>query len=264
MNEAFIATLRRERDHGAGPCHAARVALSEHRTIPASDLRKAVAELYAEVSPEQWAQIFKDGNYSALDAATQLLKVFPTMQRAEMAGVLAEVGYAQADIDQALAALYPSPLVLIGPAGQPAMPFDDSEAALALSRPLSRLRVDHGNIIDAVQCFYGQDYVALPHHGGGGGGGTDIILEPGDSIRRISGFYGWWFAGCYILQLTIETRAGRIYGPLGDMAFSSQQQPFELTADAGQTVVALFGSVAYGNNGQSLFLGSLGMAATAG
>jgi hypothetical protein len=261
--KAFVATLRHERDHGAGPSQAVRTALDQHRSMPARELCRAITELYGEISPAEWAQIFKEGPYNVINAASHIHKVFPDLPLAELSALLTAVGYEPTEVEQSLKSLFPRQVAWIGPAGVPAMPFDDTQIALSLGLRLSQIRIHHGNIIDAVQCFYGQDYVALPHHGGGGGG-TDIILEPGDSIRRISGFYGWWFAGCYILQLTIETRAGRIYGPLGDMAFSSQQQPFELTAGDGQTVVALFGSVAYGNNGQSLFLGSLGMAATAG
>ena len=146
----------------------------------------------------------------------------------------------------------------VPPVGGGGAAFDDTAAAAALGQPLSRIRVRCGNIVDAVQAFYGPDAIALPSHGGGGGGPNDVVLDPGDAVIGVTGFWGSWFGGVYILQIILTTRAGRSYGPFGSAEFADSGTVFCFQAAEGESLLAFTGTVGMGNNGQSQFLGSLG------
>jgi hypothetical protein len=148
----------------------------------------------------------------------------------------------------------------VPPVGGGGAPFDDTAAAVALGQPLSRIRVRSGNIVDAVQAFYGSAASAFPSHGGTGGGATDVVLDPGDAVTGVSGYWGSWFGGVYVLQLTLATRAGRSYGPFGDRAYAGPGTAFSFQAAPGESLLAFAGAVGMGNNGQSQYLGSLGVA----
>jgi uncharacterized protein (DUF433 family) len=145
------------------------------------------------------------------------------------------------------------------PVGGGGAAFDDTAAALALGQPLTRIQVHSGNIVDAVQAFYGPDASPLPSHGGGGGGPSDVVVDPNDPVTGVSGYWGSWFGGVYILQLTLTTQSGRSFGPFGNMEFAGSRTPFLFQAAPGESLLAFAGTVGMGNNGQSQFLGSLGV-----
>jgi hypothetical protein len=224
----------------------------------------AVAAL-PETTAAQLAVALKDPrNFPQLTALQmgEVLKaegVFPQITAQQMQEALVAAQYSAADASAAVAQLFPKPtsyrrLGPVGASGQ--MPFDDN--AQATTQPLNQLIVRHGNIIDSIQAFYGSPSVGTPVHGGNGGGPTPVPLS-GDPIIEVSGYTGYWFGADYVLQITIKTRS-RTYGPFGNMDYASGvKTPFAMTAQANEEIVGFFGSAAYGNNGQSVFLGSLGV-----
>lgn len=240
-----------QQDEVAAATKLAEALKSARPQVTANDIAQALHSpgVYPNLTAYQMGQVLKDPN------------VFPALTEAETRGALSTVGYAATDIDSALAQLFPVEhnVRKVGPAGVQATTFDDTSAAQSLQQPLTVIHVQHGNIVDGIQAFYGSARTALPHHGGNGGTATEIVLDPGDGVTQISGFYGGWFGGNYILQLTIHTKQGKTYGPFGDMQYATTRTPFSLAANANEQTIAFFGSVAYGNNGQSQFLGSLGM-----
>lgn len=242
--------------------------------IDATYLASLLVSSFAGITPAEVAVALKDPrNYPALTALQmgQVLKangVFPQITSDQTRPALQAAGYAQADIDSAAAQLFP-PLHQyrkLGPAGiVQASSFDDTDAAKNLGQSLTKLTVHHGNLVDAIATFYGSQQTSLSSHGGSGGATTtDIIFDPGDVLVGISGFYGFWFGGNYILQLTFHTRNGKVYGPYGDMNFASGPTPFSLTANSNEQVIALFGSVASGDNGRAQYLGSIGVTVQTG
>jgi hypothetical protein len=148
-----------------------------------------------------------------------------------------------------------------GPAG-PAdgYPFDDSEQALALGRPITRMIVRAGEIVDAIQTFIAD--TELPQHGGDGGGPHPIDLEPGDVLTEISGYTGTWHERSYVVQITLQTRDGRTYGPFGEMTGVADPAPFHFAADPGQHIAAFHGATIPGQQSDgtmSSFVTSIGV-----
>lgn len=240
----------------------------------ATYLASLLVGAFAGITPTEVAVALKDPrNYPALTALQmgQTLKangVFPQITSDQTRTALHAAGYAQADIDSATTQLFP-PLHqyrTLGPAGSvQANSFDDTDAAKNLGQPITKVTVHYGNIIDAIVPFYGSQQTPLSSHGGSGGVSTvNVIFDPGDVLVGISGFYGLWFGGNYILQLTFHTRNGKVYGPYGDMNFASGPTPFSLTANANEQVIALFGSLAAGDNGRALYVGSIGITVQTG
>lgn len=88
-------------------------------------------------------------------------------------------------------------------------------------------------------------------------GGLPLCLT-NDPIVAVSGYTGYWFGGSYVLQITIRTKSN-VFGPYGDMAYAQSSTPFSFQVEANEQIVGFFGSATYGNNGQSVFLGSLGV-----
>jgi hypothetical protein len=198
---------------------------------------------------------------AAVDAGRLLMApgVFPGIDANGMTAALTAAAFAPGDVSAAVAQLFPPPVQTTSfpPVGGGGVPFDDTAAALANGKPLTRIRIRSGNIVDSIQAFYGD--TELPAHGGTGGGVTDIVLGPGDGIDSMKGFWGTWFGGTYVLMLVFRTYSGKTYGPFGDMAFAGSRNPIYFTAPAGQSLLAFTGTVAAGNNGQSQFLGSFGI-----
>lgn len=220
------------------------------------------------ITPSDVAVALKDPrNYPNLTATQmgEVLKadeVFPSITADAMRTALHVAGYADADIDQAIAQLYPAPPVTVtyrrmGPAGmQGQMPFDDNNLATA-GNALTQIIVRHGNIIDSIQAFYGATASAV--HGGEGGGPKTIPVSASDPIVEVSGYTGYWFGVNYVLQLTLKTRSGQVSGPYGDMAYSNSQTPFSFQVGSNEQIVGFFGSATYGDNGRMTLLGSLGV-----
>ena len=227
------------------------------------------------VTPLDVANALKDPrNYPSLTAyqlgtVLKAPNVFPDITQQQMQDTLTQVTcsgspcYTSADVQAAINQLYPAPPVeptyrREGPAGrQGQMPFDGTDAANG--QTITQLIVRNGNIVDNLQVFYGNPPQATSSHGGTGGGSTTITIPAGDVLTGVSGYTGTWFGGNYVLQLTFTTRNGQTYGPYGNMQYSSGQTAFNFTVGADEQIVAFFGSATYGNNGKSVFLGSLGV-----
>lgn len=225
----------------------------------------AVAAL-PDTTPSELAIALKDPqnfpNLTALQMG-QVLKatgVFPAITAQQMQDALTAAAYSPTDVTAAIAQLFPQPTTSyrrLGPAGATGqMPFDDNSEATG-GQPLTQLNIRHGNIIDHIQAYYGTPPVAAAAHGGGGGGATVVNLT-NDPIVAVSGYTGYWFGGSYVLQITIRTKSN-VFGPYGDMAYAQSSTPFSFQVEANEQIVGFFGSAAYGNNGQSVFLGSLGV-----
>lgn len=224
----------------------------------------AIAAL-PDTTPSELAIALKDPqnfpNLTALQMG-QVLKangVFPAITAQQMQVALTAAAYAPTDAAAAIAQLFPQSTSYrrLGPAGTAGqMPFDDNALATG-GQPLTQLNIRHGNIIDHIQAYYGTPPVAGPVHGGEGGGPT-VIPVANDPIIEVSGYTGYWFGANYVLQLTIKTKT-QVYPPLGDMAYAQSPTPFSFRVESNEQIVGFFGSAAYGNNGQSIFLGSLGV-----
>ncbi len=129
--------------------------------------------------------------------------------------------------------------------------FDDTQIVGAAGNPLiSQLVVRSGEVLDSVQAtntgsFAGCDnpllYV-LPQHGGNGGQPSTVDIAAGDAVAEISGYTGIWFGWSCVLQLTVTTRNGQVFGPFGTMSNASSQTPFSYTAPQGQSIVAFAGT----------------------
>ncbi len=134
----------------------------------------------------------------------------------------------------------------IGPIGIKADPFDDTDAVLKLNKPLTRLFVRSGNVLDSFEVFYGGSNTPLAHHGGGMGDRRRNAILGDDYITKVSGYYGGYHGGHCMLQLTFYTKKGQIFGPYGDMWDTDPgRTAFTLEADDDEKVVAFFGTANY-------------------
>jgi len=136
------------------------------------------------------------------------------------------------------------------------MPFDDTTAAQGLGLPLTKIFLRYGNVINAIQAFYGDAQTPLTYHGDPVG---EVPVAAGDPIAHVSGFYGSWFGGNYILQLTFVTSGGKTYGPFGNMDYGNTRTPFTFDLQPNERLITFFASTAYPNNRQWTFIGSLGI-----
>jgi len=132
-----------------------------------------------------------------------------------------------------------------GPAGAA---FDDTPIAGAAGTPLiSSIAVRSGEVLDSIQVTNrggpDQSSYQMPQHGGNGGQANTVTIAEGDGIAGISGYTGTWFGWDCVLQLTITTKMGQVFGPFGTMANASSSTPFSYTAPANQTIVAFAGTV---------------------
>ncbi|MDY6936465.1 MAG: FAD-dependent oxidoreductase [Cyanobacteriota bacterium] len=144
--------------------------------------------------------------------------------------------------------------------------FDDTEVAKNLAFPfLTKIVVRHGDIIDRLEAYYG-DENSLFAHGGNGGQQSTFEIELGDSLTEVSGYYGRWFGQTVILQLTFKTKTGKTatYGT-GNPAPENEKKNsfvFKANPDKKERIFAFHGSVFSGILAQgnaTLFLGSLGV-----
>ena len=134
--------------------------------------------------------------------------------------------------------------------GLPGTSFDDTPIIGAAGNPLiSQLVIRSGNVLDAIQMtnagMYAQIPVAykLPQHGGNGGNPSTALIPAGDAVAKVSGYTGIWFGWNCVLQLTITTRNGKVFGPYGTMSNASSKTPFSYGAPQGQSIVAFSGSI---------------------
>lgn len=127
--------------------------------------------------------------------------------------------------------------------------FDDTAiVATAGNPPISQLVVRSGDVLDAIQAtnagtFAGNpvEYVLL-RHGGDGGDAATVTIPAGDPLVEVSGSTGTWFGWDCVLQISLRTRSGKVFGPFGTMQFASPTTPFTFTAPAGQSIVAFSGT----------------------
>ena len=175
--------------------------------------------------------------------------VFPNTTKDQMQGALQAAKFSPADIAAAIAQLFPSPKPAyrkIGPVGITADPFDDTDAALKLNKPLTRIFVRSGTVLDSFEVYYGGNRRPLAHHGGPMGDSRANIDLSDDYITKVSGYYGGYHGGHCMLQLTFETRKGKIYGPYGNMWDADRDRtPFTLAANDDEKVIAFFGTANY-------------------
>lgn len=114
------------------------------------------------------------------------------------------------------------------------------------------LTVWHGEVVDAIQASY--NGATLEKHGGGGGAPTVAAFSPSDPLVEISGHYGPYYGATQILQITLKSRSGHVYGPFGGTAGGTA---FSLKGDASLQIGALSGG-SYRHTDGSEFLSSLG------
>jgi hypothetical protein len=109
------------------------------------------------------------------------------------------------------------------------MSFDDTNVlGAAGSPPLTQIIVRSGDVVDALQAtntgsftFNGQT-VAVPYqllqHGGDGGQSTAVEVPASDPITQLVTASGIWFGWRCLIQITFQSRSGKIYGPYGTAA----------------------------------------------
>ena len=134
--------------------------------------------------------------------------------------------------------------------GNNAMPFDDIDIVGAAGNPpITSIVVRSGDVLDAIMPtntgqFEGSPVsYQMPQHGGNGGSSQTVTFDPGDAITQISGYTGVWFGWNCILQITLQTRNGKIYGPFGTMNNATVKTPFRLQSSAGQSALAFNGTL---------------------
>jgi hypothetical protein len=130
--------------------------------------------------------------------------------------------------------------------------FDDTPIIGAAGNPpIAQLVVRSGDVLDAIQATNTGSFTgcnkplqySLPQHGGNGGQASTATIANGDAVIEVSGYTGIWFGWNCVLQITIKTRNGQVFGPFGTMNNASSQTPFSYTAPQGQTIVAFSGSI---------------------
>jgi hypothetical protein len=134
--------------------------------------------------------------------------------------------------------------------GIPGTTFDDTPIIGAAGNPtISQMVVRSGEVLDAIQAtnsgtFSGDpvSYI-LMQHGGNGGNASAVAIPSGDSISEVSGYSGIWYGWQCVLQITIKTFGGKVFGPYGTMTSASSKTPFTFTAPSGQSIVAFSGSI---------------------
>lgn len=129
--------------------------------------------------------------------------------------------------------------------------FDDGPiVGAAGTTAISSMVVRSGEVLDGLQVTSSGtssgwdqpvDY-ALPPHGGNGGRADTIVIAQGDSVASVSGYTGNWYGWQCVLQLTVTTRQGQVFGPYGTMGGATSPTPFSFTAPAGQSILSFSGT----------------------
>lgn len=159
--------------------------------------------------------------------------------------------------------------------GIPGTSFDDTPIIGAAGNPpITQMVIRAGDVLDAIQAtntgsFQSAgasqptplEYKLLPHGGDGGNPNTVAIL-PGDAVVQVSGFTGVWFGWDCVLQITLTTKSGKVFGPYGTMNHATSMEAFKYTAPANQSIVAFSGSIVEvpeGGGGQTFIIARLGV-----
>lgn len=118
--------------------------------------------------------------------------------------------------------------------------FNDIPATVQNIKPITKLVIRSGNIVDQFTVYYEGSAVS---HGGNGGEETSICIDSGDYVTEVSGDYGTWFNVTQILTLSFKTKNGKSFGPYGNEAFEQSRTPFSFKANSGEAVVGFSGSI---------------------
>jgi hypothetical protein len=136
--------------------------------------------------------------------------------------------------------------------GIPGPSFDDTSIIGAAGNPpISQLVVRSGEVLDAIQATNTGSFQGNPvsyqllQHGGSSGGSQTIDVASGDPIVTVSGYTGNWYGWECVLQITLTTQGGTVYGPYGTMGGALSSTPFSYTAPPGQSIVAFRGSTVH-------------------
>jgi hypothetical protein len=137
--------------------------------------------------------------------------------------------------------------LVYGPAGTS---FNDAPIVGAAGNPLiSQLAIRSGEVLDAIQATNSGTFEQTPvqyvlqQHGGNGGSASTVTIPNGDAVAEVSGYTGIWFGWSCVLQITITTRNGKVFGPFGTMSNASSKTPFSYAAPQGQSIVAFSGTI---------------------
>jgi hypothetical protein len=137
--------------------------------------------------------------------------------------------------------------LVYGPAGTS---FNDAPTIGAAGNPLiSQLAIRSGDVLDALQATNSGTFEQTPvqyilqQHGGNGGNASTVTIASGDAVAEVSGYTGIWFGWPCVLQITITTRNGAVFGPFGTMNNASSKTPFSYAASQGQSIVAFSGTI---------------------
>ena len=133
--------------------------------------------------------------------------------------------------------------------GIPGTSFDDTPIIGAAGNPpITQMVIRSGDVLDAIQATntgsfqsVPLQYNLLPH--GGDGGTAHTISIPGDPVVQVSGFRGVWYGWNCVLQITLKTRSGKVFGPFGTMNNATLEIPFQYNAPPNQSIVAFSGSI---------------------
>ena len=133
--------------------------------------------------------------------------------------------------------------------------FDDSPIVGAAGNPsMTQMTIRSGDVLNAIQAVNtgtgayntgtqntGTGVFTLPQHGGNSGAGHTFDIPLDDPIVSMSGYTGWWYGWQCVLQLTLQSKSGKTYGPFGTMAGATTRTAFTQTAPSGQSLVAFSG-----------------------
>lgn len=149
--------------------------------------------------------------------------------------------------------------------------FDDSAIVGAAGNPpITQLVVRSGNVVDAIQATNTGQFekvsltYSLAQLGGDGGSASTVTTDANDPIVEVAGYTGTWFGWNVVLQITLKTKSGKIFGPFGSMDHATAKTPFTFAAPAGQSIVAFKGAtvvVPEANAPPSAVIASLGFTA---
>jgi hypothetical protein len=154
--------------------------------------------------------------------------------------------------------------------------FDDTPiVAAAGNPPITQMTIQSGDVLNAIQTVntgsgpynFGTQpegttigIFTLLQHGDSSGVSETITIPADDPITAVSGYTGVWYGWNCVLQLTLTSQSGKMYGPYGSMAGATSQQAFTQSGESGQTVVAFKGStvtVPLAGGGQAAIIASL-------
>lgn len=124
---------------------------------------------------------------------------------------------------------------------------------------ITKLTVHHGWLVDGIQATY--NTTSLPAHGGMGGVSSEATFTATDPLVEVSGYYGdfAYGNGLFILQLTLKSKSGKVFGPFGTMQGSSNTKPFSYSTCDDQAVRAFWGGI---DSGSGKYVTTLGIYAT--